>query len=328
MPRAAPLPRHAGHDRDPERHLRQPLLRHPLRHARHHPRGAAAHGPALAVLGVRLRDGAEVGAHAACARRRCRSASSRIARGASATTSARAGSRPGRRPGSTCARCSSTAPNFFLFKPGPAAAGAGPGADAAAVVRAGHASGPITFSLHWMLLGLSLAIARAAVRVHGHPVAGVLRLRRRRDGALVPALPVQPDRSACRRRCSRPGVVLGGLLTVNYVRNGFRLHGGLAGQQPGRDRHPVRGVRLHDVHVHAAAALDGGRRQARGDDGADRQSYLQDGARHAGRSVRRLAVGAADPARRAHLRGQAGGGLRLRFPGVVFAHDRRRGRGH
>ena len=33
---AAPVPRHAGDDVDPQRHLRQPVLRHPLRHARHH----------------------------------------------------------------------------------------------------------------------------------------------------------------------------------------------------------------------------------------------------------------------------------------------------
>ncbi len=39
---AAPLPRHARHDLDPQRALRQPLLRHPLRHARHHPRRARA----------------------------------------------------------------------------------------------------------------------------------------------------------------------------------------------------------------------------------------------------------------------------------------------
>ena len=81
MPPLAPLPRHAGHDLDPERHLRKSLLRHPLRHARHHQGGARAHGPALAVLGVRLGDGPQVGAHEAAHRARCRSASSRIATG-------------------------------------------------------------------------------------------------------------------------------------------------------------------------------------------------------------------------------------------------------
>ena len=36
----------------------QPLLRHPLRHARHHARRARAHGSAVAVVGVRVRDDA------------------------------------------------------------------------------------------------------------------------------------------------------------------------------------------------------------------------------------------------------------------------------
>ena len=34
----SPLPRHAGDDVDPQRHLLEPLLRHPLRDARHHAR--------------------------------------------------------------------------------------------------------------------------------------------------------------------------------------------------------------------------------------------------------------------------------------------------
>ena len=41
---AAPLPRHAGHDVDLERHLLEPLLGHPLRHARHHAERARADG--------------------------------------------------------------------------------------------------------------------------------------------------------------------------------------------------------------------------------------------------------------------------------------------
>ena len=52
--------------------LREPLLRHPLRHARHHARRARADGPPIAVLGVRVRDGAQVRAHAPAHRRRCR----------------------------------------------------------------------------------------------------------------------------------------------------------------------------------------------------------------------------------------------------------------
>ena len=106
---AAPLLRHAGHDLDPEPALFEQVLGHPLRHARHHARRARAHGSAVAVVGVRVGDGAEVGAHGAAHDRGARSASSRTAKAGSATTSEQAGSRRGRRPGSTCARCSSTA---------------------------------------------------------------------------------------------------------------------------------------------------------------------------------------------------------------------------
>src|SRR5204863_1648458 len=71
-------------------------------------------------------------------------------------------------------------------------AGAGTLADAAAFVRAGdgradhvlaalHAARPVAGD------------ARPPVRLHGDPVAGLLRLRRPGDRALVPALPLQSD---------------------------------------------------------------------------------------------------------------------------------------
>ncbi len=47
----------------------QRLLRHPLRDARDHPRRARADGPPVAVVGVRVGDGAQVGAHGAPDRR-------------------------------------------------------------------------------------------------------------------------------------------------------------------------------------------------------------------------------------------------------------------
>ena len=65
----APVLRHALHHVDPQPGLRLEVLRHPLRHAGHHPRRARAHGHQLAVVGVRLRDGAQVGAHGAAHRR-------------------------------------------------------------------------------------------------------------------------------------------------------------------------------------------------------------------------------------------------------------------
>ncbi len=63
--RSASLRRHARHHLDPQPPLRQPLQRYPLRDAGHHPGRALPHGPDGPVVGVRLRDGAEVGPHGA-----------------------------------------------------------------------------------------------------------------------------------------------------------------------------------------------------------------------------------------------------------------------
>ena len=151
---------------DPERHLRQPLLRHPLRHARHHPGRARADGPAVAVLGVRLRDGAQVGAHAPAHRGGARSASSRIAKGGSATTSASGWFSPWQAAWINLRAMFVYGADFFLFKPGLLLLALG--LLLTLPLSFGPVTlGPITFSLHWMLLGLSLAIARPAVRLHG-----------------------------------------------------------------------------------------------------------------------------------------------------------------
>src|SRR5918996_545442 len=61
----ASLLRDARDDVDPEPRLLEQVLGHPLRHARHHTRRPRAHGSPLAVMGVRVRDDPEVGAHGA-----------------------------------------------------------------------------------------------------------------------------------------------------------------------------------------------------------------------------------------------------------------------
>ena len=62
---AASVPRHACDDLDPQPALLEPLLGHPLWYARHHAGRARAHGSSVPVVGVRLGDGAQVGAHGA-----------------------------------------------------------------------------------------------------------------------------------------------------------------------------------------------------------------------------------------------------------------------
>ena len=106
--------------------------------------------------------------------------------------------------------------DFFLFMPGCCCC-ARPAADAAA--RAGRVTvGPITFSLHWMLLGLSLAIVGlqsiywASCRRSSSTIRGS-------DGQLVPALPVDPCRGR-RRALFAVGLVLGGPADRDYIRNG------------------------------------------------------------------------------------------------------------
>ena len=75
---------------------------------------------------------------------------------------------------------------------------------------------------------------------------------------LVPALPVHAHGAQC-RRAVRGGLVLGGLLAVDYVRT-VSACSTARRQPPGRLRPDARRLRLHDLHVHAAAALDGASR--------------------------------------------------------------------
>ena len=66
---AAPLLRNARDDVGAQPRLWQRLQRHPLRHARHHSRCVVVDGAHVAILGIRVRDGAEVGAHEPAHRR-------------------------------------------------------------------------------------------------------------------------------------------------------------------------------------------------------------------------------------------------------------------
>ena len=110
----APLPRDPGHDVDPQPALREPVHRHPLRHARHQPRRPRAHGARLAVVGVRVGDGAQVGADETPHQR----GPGHVLQGPGgpglAPQARRVGSRRSRPPGSTSGPCSSTAPSSSL----------------------------------------------------------------------------------------------------------------------------------------------------------------------------------------------------------------------
>ena len=123
----------------------------------HHPRRAGADGHRLPVVGVRLGDGAQVGPHGAARPPRCRSPSSRTARAGCPTTSGPAGSRRSPRPGSTCARCSSTAPSSSSSSPGIVLLAAG--LLLTLPLSFGDITiGPVTFSLYTMLVGVALSV--------------------------------------------------------------------------------------------------------------------------------------------------------------------------
>ena len=94
------------------------LHRHPLRDAGHQPRCPAAHGPVVAVVGVRLGDGAQVGADGAADRARCRSPSTRTATGGCPTTNAPAGSRPFQAAWINLRAMFIYRAEFFVLKPG------------------------------------------------------------------------------------------------------------------------------------------------------------------------------------------------------------------
>ena len=90
--------------------LLEQVLGHPLWHARHHARRAPADADPLAVVAVRVGDGPQGGAHG-LADRRGSGPLPKGQRGQAQPPQARRLDRSrGRRPGSTCRRCSSTAP--------------------------------------------------------------------------------------------------------------------------------------------------------------------------------------------------------------------------
>ena len=86
--------------------------------------------------------------------------------------------------------------------------------------------GPITFSLHWMLLGVSLVVLGLQCVYMGILSQVFFDYSGAVTAQLVPALPYT---RACRRERGavrgRPGAWRG-LLTLNYVRNGFSLLAG------------------------------------------------------------------------------------------------------
>ena len=101
------------------RALRQPVHRHPLRHARHHPRRAAADGPACRSRGSTPRRWCSSRCGWSCAPPRCRSRFLKDREGRLSPPQAVRLVLAVRTPrGSTCARCSSTAPSSSCSSPG------------------------------------------------------------------------------------------------------------------------------------------------------------------------------------------------------------------
>ena len=195
--------------------------------------------------------------------------------------------------------------DFFLFKPGLVLLVAGAAAHVPALVRAGHRRPDHVLA--------ALDAARRvvgdpgpAVRVHGDPVPGLLRLLGRGDGEVVPALLRTRARWSSRRRCSRSAWSCGGLLTATYFRNGLRLPTASPINNLGFTGLFLDDRRVHDLHLHAAPALDGRGGAAALMSACAARPSCAGHARHARRSARRLAVGAPDPAPRPDVRRQAG----------------------
>ena len=146
--------------------------------------------------------------------------------------------------------------DFFLFKPGLLLLAVG----LLLTLPLGFGQvtiGPITFSLHWMLLGMSLAIVGLQSVYLGilsqvfFDYSGDITARwfRRFPYNRSVAVSVGIVRDRTRPRCAAHPRVRPQRVPADR---------GRGGQQPGHHGHPVRDLRLHDVHVHAAAALDGG----------------------------------------------------------------------
>ena len=117
--RAAPLLRHAGHDLDPQPSSTRASFTDIHCGMRGITRDALERMDLQsAVVGVRVRDGAQVGAHGAAHRPRCRSRSSRTGRAGSATTSAPGWFSPWQAAWINLRAMFVYGSDFFVFKPG------------------------------------------------------------------------------------------------------------------------------------------------------------------------------------------------------------------
>ena len=115
--------------------------------------------------------------------------------------------------------------------------------------------GPITFSLYWMLAGVALTTLGLQNFYLGCLVTG----HQRSDGSGALALAATLPLHAHRRDRRRPGarrVRVGSPARRPLRTVGLRAAGHRNGRLSRHHRHHVGDPRLHDIHVHADAALD------------------------------------------------------------------------
>ena len=103
---------------DSEHPLLHALLRHPLRHAGHHPRRPGAHGSRIAILGIRLGNGAEGGLPGAEDRRSARAFPEGSRRPRQPHEAQRMAGALARRLDQSCAPCCCSARISFCCVPG------------------------------------------------------------------------------------------------------------------------------------------------------------------------------------------------------------------
>ena len=312
---------------------RSQLLRHPLRHAGHHPRRAGAHGPAVPVVGVRVGDGAEVGAHGAAHRR-----------GAGPLPQGPRGpAQPPQAPGWFSPFAAAWinlramfvyGADFFLVQAGLALLAARAAADAAADASATSTIGPITFSLHWQFLGVDAGRGRPAELLLGLPAAGA--------SSTTPAGTASAGVGCFpyTRRCSpsagssRSGVVLARPARRDLRPQRPRARGATT---PSRTTWRVTGLAARDHRasctfvLHAAAARDAtSRARARADDDDRRRASTSFGQHGGATPVDRFGVwlsAARDPAPRRRRSpgkrlGDFGCGFDARFTRTQLAERR------
>ena len=92
--------------------------------------------------------------------------------------------------------------------------------------------GAVTFSLYWMLAGLTLTVVGLQCFYLGLHRPGPLRLHGSGPQALAPPLPLHANRRAERRARSSSASLLTVPLVVDYVRSGLELPG-----EPGAVHH-------------------------------------------------------------------------------------------